>query len=320
MALKRPRIFVAIASYRDPLLTQTVLHAIEMATYPERIRFGIVDQCEPQYRWPALQGDVAKSVTYCAVDASFARGVCWARNVAQSLWEGEEIYVQLDAHMAFKKGWDEWAESSLFEKLALNGNSVLSSYPPSFAMKDGVPEVESWSEKSTVHHAPRLEAAFSDEKGMVLMYEGRLIDDTPPLRGYHVSAAVIIAPGRFAECFLNDPSIYFYGEEQSLALRLFTHGWDIWHPIGMPIGHLYNAGGTRPLHWDKGTDDKREVKWWERDARSYQRQRSLCEVPSSCGAYGLGTVRSLADYAAASGVDYINRTIDHDRARRLQSV
>ena len=320
MALKRPRIFVAIASYRDPLLAQTVLQAIEMATHPERVRFGLVDQCEQQHRWPVLQGAIAKSVTYCAVDASFARGVCWARGVAQSLWEGEEVYIQLDAHMAFRKGWDEWVEASLFEKLSLNGTSVLSSFPPNFAVKDGVPEIDKWSEKSTVHHAPNLDATFSDGKGMVLTYEGRLIDDTPSLRGYHVSAAVVIAPGRFAECFLNDPAIYFYGEEQSLALRLFTHGWDIWHPVGMPIGHLYNAGGVRPLHWDEDADTTREVRWWERDARSYLRQRSLCEVPSSCGAYGLGTVRSLADYAAASGVDYINRTIDHDRARRLQIV
>jgi hypothetical protein len=318
MPTRRPRIFVAIASYRDAMLVQTVLHAFHMAAHPERVRFGIVDQCDPQKAWPALDTALSASITYCAVDAASARGVCWARNVAQSLWEGEEIYVQFDAHMAFKQGWDNWVEWSLFDRMATNSNVVLSSYPPSFAMTDDVPVIEQWQEDSVVHHAPHKEAAFEDGKGMVLTYEGCLITErAAPIRGYHLSAAVLIAPGRFVEAFPCDPFMYFAGEEQSLALRIFTHGWDIWHPVGMPIAHLYNAGGTRPLHWDDDLDAARAVRWWERDKRSYIRQRQLCEQDASCGVYGLGTARSLDDYAKASGVDYRARTIDHGIARAI---
>jgi hypothetical protein len=303
------------------MLAHTVLHAFAMATHPERIRFGIVDQCDPASVWPKLTGAVANAVTYCAVNATAARGVCWARNIAQSFWEGEDIYVQLDAHMAFDKGWDEWVEWSLFAQMARRGEVVLSGYPRSFTMEHGSPVVESWPAHSAVHHAPHLDASFADGKGMSLNYEGRLITEQhAPLRGYHVSAAAIIAPGRFAEAFPCDPSLYFHGEEQSLALRLFTHGWDIWHPVGLPFAHLYNAGGTRPLHWDEDMDAERDTRWWQRDARSYARQRALCETPGSCGAYGLGTARSLAEYAAASGVDYIARTINHDQARLLTTV
>lgn len=38
--------------------------------------------------------------------ADEARGPCWARYLAQLLWEGEELYLQLDSHMRFVPHWD----------------------------------------------------------------------------------------------------------------------------------------------------------------------------------------------------------------------
>ena len=39
-----PRIFVQIASYRDPDLAATVASALDMAAEPDRLRFGICHQ------------------------------------------------------------------------------------------------------------------------------------------------------------------------------------------------------------------------------------------------------------------------------------
>ena len=47
----------------------------------------------------------------------------------------------------------------------------------------------------------------------------------------------------------------YTAEEQAYALRLYTHGWDIFHMSGLPLYHLYNNAESgappRPLHWDE---------------------------------------------------------------------
>ena len=80
---------------------------------------------------------------------------------------------------------------------------------------------------------------------------------------------MLIAPGRFVEQFPYDPWMYYLGEEQVLALRLFTHGWDIWHPVDNPIGHIYNGdqdATIRPVHWSDDPNAERPIphQIWQR--------------------------------------------------------
>src|SRR5262249_32298659 len=110
----------------------------------------------------------------------------------------------------------------------------------------------------------------------------------------------------FALDFPYDPALYFHGEEQSLALRLYTQGWSIYHPPGMPIYHLYEDGqrSRRPMHWE---DDRARFPRLEAASR-----RRLLDLISgkALGAYGLGSARSLDDFAAFSGIDYKRRVLD----------
>ena len=107
MTLPHPKIFVSIASYCDPELPQTLDNCLANARHPELLRFGIC--------W---QFDAAKPITLTrfAADPRFAfsihriedsEGGSWARNIAQTFWDGEEYTLQIDSHMAFAKGWDE---------------------------------------------------------------------------------------------------------------------------------------------------------------------------------------------------------------------
>ncbi len=131
------------------------------------------------------------------------------------------------------------------------------------------------------------------------------------MAGFHVGAGCLFATGRFAIDFPYDPAIYFHGEEQSVALRLFTSGWDIFHPPGMPIYHLYTTGDAtaqRGLHWDAEHDAAREVKWKDLEARSRQRLAQIVGG-AALGVYGLGKARTIADFAAFSGIDYATRRV-----------
>ena len=90
----------------------------------------------------------------------------------------------------------------------------------------------------------------------VLGFEAHPLDRDQPVPGFHVGAGCLFAPGTFVQAFPYDPWFYFHGEEQALAARLFTHGWDIFHVPGLPVYHLYNNAESgappRPMHWDRG--------------------------------------------------------------------
>jgi hypothetical protein len=146
----------------------------------------------------------------------------------------------------------------------------------------------------------------------VLGFEAQPLDTTRPVSGFHLGAGCLFAPGSIVQAFPYDPWFYFHGEEQALAARLFTHGWDIFHVPRLPVFHLYNTGGSgappRPLHWDEQQDRQRDQAWWRLEQRSRARLAALLSG-ASLGVYGLGKVRSMADYADFSGIDFVRRTI-----------
>ena len=65
---------------------------------------------------------------------------------------------------------------------------------------------------------------------------------------------------------------------------------------------------ARALHWDAQTDQQRSQTWWTLEQRSRARLAALLRG-DDLGVFSLGKVRSLADYAAFSGIDYAARTL-----------
>ena len=108
-----------------------------------------------------------------------------------------------------------------------------------------------------------------------------------------------------------DPYLYFHGEEQSLAIRAYTRGWDIFHPTWVPLYHLYKEANTPhdTHHWHGQVDQQRAFTSAYLTERAKQRLTRLLTGGGLPGAYGLGQVRSLQDYATFSGIDYLNKVI-----------
>jgi len=154
----------------------------------------------------------------------------------------------------------------------------------------------------------------------VLMFEAHPLDQDEPVPAIHVGAGCLFASGAFAQQFPYDPWLYFHGEEQALAARLFTHGWDMFHVPGLPVYHLYNTPDSgapaRPMHWDTQHDTQRSQAWWTLEERARSRLASLV-AGEDLGAYSLGHERTMAEYAAFSGIDYAARNIA-DKAYRTQ--
>ena len=302
------RLFVSIASYCDPVLPFTLDRAVTTAVAPWRLHFGVVEQSPAGSPRVSVPG--AARLSQVHVDVLDARGPCWARAIAMSLYDGEEWFLQLDSHMDFEEGWDERLIAQAQALGAPQHGVAITSYPNAFSFVDGQP-VRKPTTAGVLAQVLKPGAAF--EAGHpVLSFEAHPVDAAQVLPAFHVGAGCLFAPGRITQAFPYDPWLYFHGEEQALALRLYTHGWDLFHMPALPIHHLYNdaASGApaRPLHWDAQHEAGRDMDWWSLEQRARTRLEALVQG-ADLGAYGLGRERSLADFAAFSGIDYAARTL-----------
>jgi hypothetical protein len=132
-------------------------------------------------------------------------------------------------------------------------------------------------------------------------------DKTKPLPARFYSAHFAFSVGAFAKEVMHDPDYYFHGEEINVAVRAFTHGYDLYHPHKVVCWHEYTRKG-RAKQWD---DDKG---WGKRNEISHLRNRKLFEMDGEkrdidFGKYGFGSVRSLNDYERYAGISFKKRAI-----------
>jgi [Skp1-protein]-hydroxyproline N-acetylglucosaminyltransferase len=127
--LSADTIFVAIPSYRDSECRHTVDDLIQKARNPSRISIGICLQCDHdddtqtylKSKYPSSQVRITR------VDYRDAAGPCVARAIAQALYEHETYYLQIDSHMRFRDGWDDFLIEEL--KKCPSPKAILTTYP-----------------------------------------------------------------------------------------------------------------------------------------------------------------------------------------------
>lgn len=299
-------IFISIAAYRDQRLWPTVADALDQAADPGALRFAVVDQSDAPAEPPPELARRAGAIHYLHLHHRFSRGPCWARSIAGSYCQGEPYFLQIDAHMLFDRHWDHLLVQQLEALSAVNPRAIISTYPAPFEMVDGVPTRRPMPGQALVLE-PQPGAALGPESP-VLGFRSRAVAATRPLPGYHVGAGCLFTRSALIAEVPYDPWLYFHGEEQNLAVRAWTHGWDIHHVPDLPVYHLYHAGNGRPVHWSEGDDAARPTRWWELERASQARMRALLYDGAYLGAYGLGRARSLQQFAEHSGIDYPNRT------------
>jgi hypothetical protein len=128
---KNSKIFIQIASYRDPQLLPTLRDCINNAKNPNNLVFGICWQRDDT----ETLGEFADDPRFKIIDVPFAesKGACWARNKIQQLYKNEEYTLQLDSHHRFVQNWDE-ISIQMIKDLQDKGHKkpLLTGYIPSF--------------------------------------------------------------------------------------------------------------------------------------------------------------------------------------------
>ncbi len=307
MTQSKRTIFVSIASYCDELLWWTVRSAWKTAAHPERLVFGIVEQAPQRSADADLNGPWSRQVRYVHVVPKDSRGACWARSVVFALYAGEDYLLQIDSHTMFEKNWDCRLVGNLEDISAKHENDkvILSTRPFGFELDErGEARTKVYTKQSLVLR-PKPGVIFKDDHP-ILPFEAFASGKEEPVLGFQIAAGFIFTRGSFVEEVPYDPQLYFHGEEQNLAVRAFTRGWDIWHPNGPPLFHQYKDHAKRSyaVHWSVEHDRERSVRWEQFERMSKARMRQLLFDRFLLGVYGLGIVRTLSAFSLLSGINY----------------
>jgi len=300
------KIFIQVASYRDPQLIPTIESALKNAKNPKNLVFGIARQYHPDDKFDDLSKyENDKRFRILNILYSDAKGACWARNQIQQLYKNEEYTLQIDSHMRFEKNWDV-EMIKMITDLQKKGypKPLLTGYDSSFD-PDNDPN-------SRVREPWRMVFDRFIPEGAVFFLPETIPgwqNLTEPVTARFYSAHYCFTLGQFAKEVQHDPEYYFHGEEISIAVRAYTWGYDLFHPHKVLIWHEYTRKG-RTKQWD---DDK---KWVDRNNLSHKKNRSLFgmdnEEPMEFGIYGFGQERTLRDYEKYSGLLFSKRAIQQE--------
>jgi hypothetical protein len=295
------KIFVQIAAYRDPQLIFTIKDMLDKAKHPENLVICIAHQYDDinvlnEYRFDKR---------FKIIDVPFqqSKGACWARNLIQQKYNGEEYTLQIDSHHRFVQYWDEIL-INMIRDLQDKGHEkpLLTAYLPSF-------DPESDPDKRINIPWKMNFDRFIPEGAIFFMPNN--IDGynelNEPVRSRFYSAHFCFTLGQFCNEVQHDPDYYFHGEEISIAVRAFTWGYDLFHPHRLIAWHEYTRKG-RSKQWD---DDSI---WGERNEKCHSKNRKLFGMDGETladdfGIYGFGKKRTLRDYEEYAGISFLKRGV-----------
>lgn len=295
-------IFVMVASYRDFQCRDTVESALGRAAKPERLRIAVVEQNRPGDRpctEPRMDCAQSPGQPLCAhgtqvstykMHADEASGPVYARHVGYRMYRGEAYAMQVDAHCVFVRDWDV----RLLSQWRATGNdmAVLSTYLTDI---EGSIDATGRSLRKT-----RPIMCNSDFEGQgatrYLRHQSQpeavpAVDSEPMLQPFW-AAGFSFARGHFVrdvpyDCCLPD---VFMGEEISMGVRGWTHGYDYYAPQSSVVFHEYAQHSQR----------RRQVpKFWEARRRRGDATRSLRRLTAL-----IGMAPGVEDYDATEEARY----------------
>ena len=311
------KLFVGLSAYRDVRCGRTVFDVFTKATHPELIVVGVVDQVAPSDRgcvevYCALAKErLGKAdcphrdqIRVKRVDFRDARGPTLARYYQQQLIRGEEYCLQMDAHSLVNPAFDEQLREQL--RQTRNENAVLTTYVQDIA--------DMGHPIGADHEIPHLCKTMVGEGGL-------------PRNQQAIEAAALRSPKltplwgaglSFSKCHAElrvpyDPHLpqIFDGEEFSRALRLFTHGYDMYTPSRGIVFHDYRhklmQGQGNQVPWSFQPPPEEGARKAAEQEASNKRLRTLFRMPGASGealgAFGLGPARTFEQFVQFSGVD-----------------
>ena len=290
-------IFISIPSYNDPDLPNTLESIVRQASKEHPLHIAVCEQVtEYGHAWRLGMGTAPPFLTmsYEAYGDALL-GVGGARAAIESLYRGEDYVLMIDAHTRFEPD---------FDRTLIESQGKL---PADNALITALMASTSWD-----NHGQVPVTNFHEFLDGLPYYMPELLRQDGPLfyPSRHVHAGSLFGPA-WVDDVPYDPHILFNGEEATLAARLWTAGYNLYH-MAMPVMHGFSSPPGRP--WDRAD-------WHDHNDTSLRRCRVLLQVEEAAADdpaltdiehYGMGTVRTFQEWLRWSGFNYAAQTADEN--------
>lgn len=309
-------IFVSIASYRDKECAETVYDLFEKAHCPFRISVGICQQNYPvdedvmeNYKKLAQKGtgDFSDRIRILRLDADEAKGPMYARHLIEKrLYRGERFYLVIDSHMMFTPDWDKQLLKEWYTCATQSAKPILTMYPDDFKPHHRMlPPLNYEQSKGSYLRFKK----FNDKTGIIEI-EGPNFARKPsaPVLSMFWAAGFSFGSASMIQDVPFDPhcDYVFFGEEILMGVRLWTSGYDFYHPTTMYCYHMWER--NRPTFWQQFNDKSNAVhrERQQKEQEGYRRLQKILQLSPEpvtvLPPYGLGNVRSLEEYERLIGI------------------
>jgi hypothetical protein len=277
-------IFVQISAYHDYELHKTIIDCIAKSSGENELYFG-VHVCYKDID-DFLYINIP-NIQYVKSKAPDGLGVGYGRYLANEFYNGEDYYLQVDAHTRFAQDWD----INLIDDHKIYTDQgckpILTAYPSGY-----------FYENSRIIYDKNPSVVFADfeknkeSSGTDFLHQTSMANSPGNIFTRAVSAGHVFASGDIASIKPNR-KMFNWGEEFLTAIRFFTHGYDLMLPRKQNLYHLYY--GDRPENQRRlsGQDYPSET-----DAIFNNSNNEIKRILSDriVGDQELGSIRSLEDF------------------------
>ena len=282
----RHSIFIQISAYEDNELYKTITDCIEKSSGNNELHFGInvvfkdYDMLIPSV--PNLKIERSK--------APLNLGVGIGRYIANQFYDGQDFYLQVDAHTRFVQNWDESIIDSYSLYRDQGCNPVLTTYPTPYWYEN---------EKEVFQDNPGVNGIDFKVEDIDLFKRTKFFHQySKPTEGSiftkSISGGSVFSSGSIAS-ILPNKKMFNWGEEMLYAIRLFTHGYDLMIPQKQYLYHLYYSHEKPENNFRSisGNDFPSEVVKIEEESNKEIYRIITNNIVSD---EGLGDKRTLDDY------------------------
>ena len=278
---------IGIPCRLDNELKYTIESMCDNADDFSSIDVVIYNQDEESTMW--TQSDFPVNITLVNTEYHNTNTVTQARYIVQSFIKPQhKYYMGIDAHMVFEKGWDTTIKKAIDE---YNGKVVITGYPAQYKLNiDENIRTTHPNNKHIVNvlgnyerHQSSVTYPQYEEDYKLSVFAG----------GYHASKIDWLWEVGY------DPYTSWRFEEIDLALRSFTHGYDLMNYTETPLYHLYSHDNRKLVdnyEWYYGISDVDRM-------FSKMLGSNLTYMESR---FGLGKERSIDDFNKLYKTDIVN--------------
>lgn len=305
----RDSIFIAIASFLDYEIVYTILDCIYKADHPDRLHFSVCLQYndEPETNQYILDNLVDKySIKVDKFRYEDSQGGCWARQIAQQNYNKQTYSLQVDSHTRFIKGWDTIVIND-YTKLKNQGvvNPLLTFLPPSYSRVDEIGIDVDFKHLYNLDrlNIPKFKRMTHDYWLEYVGYGDEVNINFTPTKIKILYGGFVFTDGKWVKTVEQDPEHYYTGEELALAIRSYTHGYDLFTPSQIVAWHRAHRKPL-PKHFTINSEEVGK----EKHNVAMVRLRKLVEN-GNLGKYGAGTKRTVSMFEKYAGLDFKNRLV-----------